>query len=155
MGLKFIKYRYIEHIKNWNDNPAIIASYLRQRINKEDYIYVADYNPILYYLVPARTPTKYAFPQFLTNKEFSHYSGSNPIQELNLIMKKHPVYIIKQDQKNPDPDIIWLANDGDNNLFKAELDSYIQRYYTLETSIKGVEIYKRSQESGVRSQERR
>ncbi len=132
-GIKVIKFRYIERNKNWNDPPAIIASYLEKRIKKQDYIYVVGYDPILYYLVPARSPTKYIFSKWLTNKQFSHYSGSNPIQELNLIMKKKPIYIIKEAVKNPENDI---------DSFYTALDSYMKSYYTFETSIDGRELYK-------------
>jgi len=133
MGKKFIKFRYIERKKNWNDTPAIAANYLKERINKQDYIYVIGYDPILYYLVPAQIPTKYVFSKWLTNKGFSHYSGSNPIEELNLILKKKPIYIIKEAVKNPE---------NDNDSFYTALDNYMKKYYTFETSIDDLKLYK-------------
>lgn len=133
MGKNFIKFRYIQRRENWNDTPAITANYLKGRINQQDYIYVIGYDPILYYLVPAKIPTKYVFSKWLTNKGFSHYSGSNPIQELDLIMKKKPIYIIKEAVKNPE---------NDNDSFYTALDSYMKNYYTFETSIGDLNLYK-------------
>ena len=61
---EFIYYRYIQKMDTWDDREALIAKYLRERIKSTDYIYVVNYEPIIYYLVPTKIPTKYPTPPY-------------------------------------------------------------------------------------------
>ncbi|HAA32328.1 MAG TPA: hypothetical protein DCE56_37300 [Cyanobacteria bacterium UBA8553] len=120
VGTKSIYFRFVKGISNWGDDPAIVANYLKKRVNPEDYIYVVDYLSVIYFLVPAKIPTKYAYPPFLTS-HLAKVAGSNPLQELRIILAKKPVYIIKfkQDKIGSDP-------------FYTELEKSLKRDYALE-----------------------
>ncbi len=136
-GTNFIYYRFVKRIDGWGDDYSVIAKYLQKQINKEDYVYVADLPPIIYFLVNARIPTKFAFSYFLHDLNFSKFAGVNPLQELNSIMSKKPIYVIRS---SVPPQSGFTINT--NNLFYAELDRYLERDYVFEKSIKDVKLYK-------------
>lgn len=120
VGIKSVYFRYVKGLDNWGDDPAIISKYLRERVKQQDYIYVADYQPIIYYLVPAKIPTRYAFPAFLTTPKLSQVAGIDASQELNSIIKKKPLYILRVKQE--------LRHER----FYTELDGYLRKYYVLD-----------------------
>ncbi|MGD1713127.1 ArnT family glycosyltransferase [Dapis sp. BLCC M172] len=125
---EFIYYRYIQKIDTWDDREAFIAKYLRQRIKSTDYIYVVNYEPIIYYLVPTKIPTKYAFPSHLT--AMSQILPTNPLQELDKIMAKNPCYILLAEKDNISPE------------YRNALNQYLEVNYFLETTIQNVRLYR-------------
>ncbi len=125
VGVKSVYFRYVKGIHDWGDNPAIVSKYLRERVNPEDYIYVVDYLSVIYYLVPAKIPTKYAYPGFIASPKLSKVAGTNPIRELHSIMQKAPVYIIRVKQQE------GLKREP----FYIELDRYLAQKYVLEKEL--------------------
>ncbi len=125
---EFIYYRYIKKIDTWDDREALIAKYLRQRIKSTDYIYVVNYEPIIYYLVPTKIPTKYAFSSHLT--AMPQILPTNYLEELDRIMAKNPTYILLAKKDNISPE------------YRKALNQYLQKKYTLETTIKNVKLYR-------------
>ena len=130
-------FRFVKGIDGQGDDYRVISKYLQGRIKKEDYIYAVDLPPIVYFLVDAKIPTKYAFSFFIHDKVFSKFAGVNPLQELNSIMSKRPLYVIRSlEPPSSGPTV------STNNLFYAELDKYLEKYYVFESSIKDVKFYK-------------
>ncbi|MGB3509406.1 MAG: glycosyltransferase family 39 protein, partial [Microcoleaceae cyanobacterium] len=127
-NLEFVYYRYIQGIDTWDDREAFIAKYLRQRIRPTDYIYVVNYEPIMYYLVPTKIPTKYAFPSHLT--AMSQILPTDATQELDRIMAKNPSYILLAEKDNISP------------KYRNTLNQYLEQNYILETTIKNVRLYR-------------
>ncbi len=125
---EFIYYRYIQKIDTWDDREALIAKYLRQRIKSTDYIYVVNYEPIIYYLVPTKIPTKYAFPSHLT--AMYQILPINPLPELDKIMAKNPSYILLAEKDNISPE------------YRNALNQYLEANYFLETTIQNVRLYR-------------
>ncbi|MCL2932221.1 MAG: glycosyltransferase family 39 protein [Trichodesmium sp. MAG_R03] len=125
---KFIYYRYIQKIDTWDDREALIAKYLRQRIKSTDYIYVVNYEPIIYYLVPTKIPTKYAFPSHLT--AISQILPTDDLQELDNIMAKNPSYILLAEKDNISPE------------YRKALNQYLETNFFLETIIQNVKLYR-------------
>lgn len=123
-GLKSFYNQCVKGINNYNDDTAIISNYLAKRVNKTNYIYVVDSSSIYYYLVPARIPTKYAFPGFMITK-LSKVAGIDPVKELHLIMRKKPLYIIKIKSNR-------LATGNQENTFYNVLDRYLKKEYIFE-----------------------
>jgi 4-amino-4-deoxy-L-arabinose transferase-like glycosyltransferase len=135
-------FRFVKGIDGWGDDYRVISKYLQERIKKEDYIYVVDLPPIVYFLVDAKIPTKYAFSFFIHDKVFSKFAGVNPLKELNFIMSKRPVYVIRSlEPPRSGPTV------STNNLFYAELDKYLEKYYVFESSTKDVKFYKLRKQS--------
>ncbi len=136
-----IYFRQVKGINNWGDNPAAIGEYIKKRINRNDYIYVVDYEPIIYVLAQAKIPTRYAYPAFLVGN-ISKLTGIDPIQELNnIIMQKKPIYVIQEQDHS---DFFYTKH---QDLFYAELNEYLRKYYFLEKSYPQgssnvIEVYK-------------
>ncbi|NET24895.1 glycosyltransferase family 39 protein [Okeania sp. SIO1I7] len=134
---EFIYYRYIKKIDTWDDREALISKYLQQRIRPTDYIYVVNYEPIIYYLVPTKIPTKYAFPSHLT--AMSQILSTDALQELDKIMAKNPNYILLAEKDNISPE------------YRSHLNQYLEKKYFLETTIQNVRLYRLLSRSGQQS----
>ena len=106
-----------------------VAAYLRPKLGENDYLYVADYHPILYYLLPVRAPTRFLFPPFLVDEHWSTVTGVDREQEVRAIFLKRPRYVVKSGE-HATPFY---------RLVREELD----RSYRLEHTIGSVEIYRR------------
>ncbi len=124
-----IRERYFEGIPHSGDEPAAVAAYLRPNLDEDDYLYVADYQPILYYLLAVRAPTKFLFPPFLVDEQWSTVTGVDREGEMRAIFRKEPRYIVKSEEQ-PTPFY---------RILREELD----RWYRLEHTIGRVEIYRR------------
>lgn len=130
VGLTNLYNRYLLGKDNWGDRSAKIAAYLEKKVDLKDYIYVVNDQPIIYYLVGSKIPTKYAFPFFLIS-DLSKIAGVNPVDELNSIFSKEPTYII-------------LKKGGQtNSLFYKRLKENLNNQYKLEKTIEGTDLYKR------------
>lgn len=127
-NLEFIHYRYIKKIDTWDDREALISKYLRQRIRSTDYIYVVNYEPIIYYLVPTKIPTKYAFSSHLT--AMSQILPTDALQELDKIIAKNPHYILLAEKDNI------------SSEYRNHLNQYLEKKYFLETTIQNVRLYR-------------
>ena len=125
-GGKHLYFNYIKGVEDWGNTPGAIGKYLRQRVGDKDYIYVFNYYAVIYDLVPAKNPTKYAFPLFVTS-DLSKIAGINPVIELDLIMAKKPLYIVKG------------AYAVDNVEVSDKMNNYLKKYYIFEKTFIDVE----------------
>jgi 4-amino-4-deoxy-L-arabinose transferase-like glycosyltransferase len=107
------------------DGPVLASDYLRSRVRPGDAIYVADYEPLVYYLVDAIIPTRYAFPPHLTNPDFGRI-GIPQLEEFRRVMDSRPRYVLKQSPP---------SNDMENPLLIEELASRLKHDYVLEQEI--------------------
>jgi hypothetical protein len=100
--------------------PAEIANYLRQRMSPSSYLYVANYQPIIYYLVPARIPTRYILPSEVLDPNLHHADTGS---ELDAIFAKQPEFVVvaRPSRLNAAPDETLPA-----------LDRYLEASYTLD-----------------------
>jgi 4-amino-4-deoxy-L-arabinose transferase-like glycosyltransferase len=105
------------------------AGYLRERMAPDDYLYVAEGDPILYYLTDARLPTRYLLPPLL-NDDLSPMIGVDPLAELDRIMALRPRYVVLLEKYRRDP------------AFLIRLQSHLARDYELERSIQGILLYR-------------
>lgn len=121
---KYIKQNYSE------EKEVLIANYIKRKISPNDYIYIVNDQPIIYYLVPAKLPTKYVFPSHLISY-YSEITGINPVQELSSIMNKRPLYVLLDEKK-----------EIENNEYKIALDMYLKNDYFLEETIKNIRLYR-------------
>lgn len=167
---EIIYFRFVKGINNWGDPTAVVADYVRKRL-ANNYIYVVDDQPIIYFLAQAKVPTKYVFPGHLLGEDFAKVAGINSLQELNSIIKKKPVYILKRSKNvsdgrqavytgldqylkslieghiamktsKPTPEITNQNKLTLTDNFYADLNKYLKEKYTLETVVEGIELYK-------------
>jgi len=99
------------------DVPRMIAKKVNAEIDPSEYIYVANYQPVLYYLVNARIPTKFAFTQHLSNDPPSIFLPVDPIEELERIMTLKPKFVV-------------VANHSSTPFFE-KLEAHIANDYVL------------------------
>ena len=134
---KYVYFTHVKGIRYWNDTPALIAEYLKPKINPSDYIYVVDSIPVVYFLTDAKIPSRYAFPPFLLiQKDLPNITGVVPLEELNLILQKQPVYIIKRKIYT---DISFV---NDNKIFLNNLNQALDKSYHIETSINEFDLHR-------------
>lgn len=122
-------HRVIRHEPLWGDEPAQVAEYLRPRIGPGDYLYVADYHPILYYLLPVRMPTRFPLPPHLADERWKELTGFDPEAEIRAIFAKRPSYVIQAEER---PTQFY-------RILREELD----RAYRLEHTLDRIAIYRR------------
>jgi 4-amino-4-deoxy-L-arabinose transferase-like glycosyltransferase len=122
--------QYIKQQKYLDDKEVLIANYINSKISPNNYIYIANYQPIIYYLVRAKLPTKYVFTSHLISY-YSVITGINPLQELTSIMDKKPVYVLFDEKRGID-----------NNEYKIALNEYLKKDYLLEKTIRNVKLYR-------------
>lgn len=122
--------QYIKQPNYLEDKEVLIANYIKTKISPSDYIYIANYQPIIYYLVSAKLPTKYVFPSHLISY-YSAITGINPLQELTSIMDKKPVYVLFDEER-----------EIENNEYKIALNGYLKKDYLLEKTIENIKLYR-------------
>ncbi|NMF59811.1 ArnT family glycosyltransferase [Pseudanabaena yagii] len=136
-SVKYIYFRNIQGFEEWGDTAALISKYLKNKVNSNDYIYVVNEVPIVYFLTNTKTPTRYAFPPFLfIQSDLPNITGVEPHEELDLILQKRPLYIIK-----------WMSFGdshyvGINKIFLNKLDQALSENYQFETSIDNLGLYR-------------
>ncbi|MGL4622683.1 ArnT family glycosyltransferase [Chroococcidiopsis sp.] len=123
---KYVYFRSIKGIEDWGNTPSAIARYLNQRVASSDYIYVFNYHAVIYCLVRANMPTRYAFPLFITTK-LAKITGKDPAKELDAIMAKKPLYVIKS------------SVGAENKNILDKMNNYLQKNYSLEKSFVDLE----------------
>jgi 4-amino-4-deoxy-L-arabinose transferase-like glycosyltransferase len=132
-------YRRLLKAQPDEDRPALIAEYLKTRMGPQDVLYVADDQPVLYFLVPSRLPTRYVFPAYLVRRrDLPDITGVDPILELQHILDQKPLYVVKKRGEH-DRDYDEEAN----KPFFTILDGALARDYDLETTIKEVDLFRR------------
>jgi len=131
-----IYHRHIGGSAAWQDDPTMIAAYLRPRLKEGDYIYVVDGQPIIYFLTNAKIPTRYPFPPFLVLRpDLLNITGVVPVRELDKIVEKQPAYIIK-DKANE-----FYSLDG-NRAYYDKVDQILRDQYLLEHTIGSSNVYR-------------
>lgn len=129
-----VYHRHVLREQHWGDEPALVADYLRSRIGSSEYLYVADYHPILYYLLPVRLPTRFPLPPHLADERWKDLTEFDAEEEIRNIFTKRPLYVVKAEE-HPTP-------------FYRILHEELDRAYRREHTVGGVEIYRRSDDVG-------
>ncbi|WP_421654887.1 ArnT family glycosyltransferase [Leptothermofonsia sp. ETS-13] len=139
-SIRFFYFRYVKGVPDYQDKPAEVAKYLQLRVNPHEYIYIADYDPVVYFLSNTKIPTKYAYPFFLIGDNLPKVAGVNSIQELSSLMSKRPLYIVMS----------TISKEGKHNrLFYSELNHWLKRDYFLEKEDDEVKLYRRKSAENV------
>jgi hypothetical protein len=136
LGAKHVYFGWVKGEKHWADWDAQAADYIAARLQPNDFIYVVDNEPILYFLTGARIPTRYPYPPFLIfRKDLPNLTGIDPLQELDNIMKVRPAYVVKNiEEENPS----YLP---ETRAFFEALHRHLDGDYSFETRLKRVNLY--------------
>ncbi len=134
---KYIYFRNIQGVEEWGDTAALIAKYLKNKVNSNDYIYIANQVPIVYFLTDTKIPTRYAFPPFLfIQSDLPNITGVEPHKELDRILQKRPIYIIKS-KVYEDSNYV-----NSNKIFLNKLEQALSENYQFETAIDNLGLYR-------------
>jgi hypothetical protein len=122
-------------INSMTDVPAVVAAHLRGRVEPGETIYVANDQPILYFLTGTRVPTRWAFPQFLISPVFRQRLGIDLERELAAIFAHRPSYVV--------------FNTNERNLTDPEyhrllFEHYLASGYELETTLFTTALFRRA-----------
>jgi hypothetical protein len=133
---KYVYFRHIKGIRYWGDTPSLVAEYLKPKIKSNDYIYSVN-QVTLYFLTDAKIPTRYVFWPFLIKCcGLPNITGIDPLEELNLILQKYPVYIVWE---RIDKTSVYY---NDNKQFFEKLNQALDKSYHLENSIDRYDLYR-------------
>ncbi len=136
---KYVYFRHVKGMRDWGDTPRVIAEYLKPRIRPDEYIYLVNDLPIVYFLVDAKIPSRYAFhPFLLIEKDLPNITGVAPLEELDLILQKQPVYIIKRKTYTDDYYV------KENIRFLNRLNHALDKSYRIEASIEEIDLFRLS-----------
>jgi len=122
------------HVSEVVDVPAAVAEYIGERIQPGEHIYVANYQPIIYFLTRTQSPTRWAFPQHLISPEFRRRLGIQLREEMASIFRHQPVYVIVQTREES---LIGPA------YYRLLFTEYLNVDYELEGHISTIALYRR------------
>jgi hypothetical protein len=104
-----------------------IARYLKGMISFQDYIYVVNGQPIVYFLTKAQLPTRYVAPPAIISEPFSRALNVDYPDEVDRIFDKAPRAV--------------LIRDNGKNARVNEIRARVQRDYAVGTRIADTVIY--------------
>jgi hypothetical protein len=128
---------YISWISTYlkeGDVNVNIARYLKGVLSPQDYIYVVNGQPIIYFLTKAQLPTHYVFPPILLSESISRVGNIDYPAELERIFVKAPRAV--------------LIRDNGENRRVNEIRARLQRDYTVGTRIGDTVVYIRKPING-------
>jgi 4-amino-4-deoxy-L-arabinose transferase-like glycosyltransferase len=115
---------YVKH----GDVNVNIARYIKGQISPQDYIYVVNRGPTIYFLTHARVPTRFAFPSFMLDDSYKRIANVDYPSELERIFSKTPRAVV--------------IRDGDEeNVRVNDIRERLQRDYVVATRIADTVVY--------------
>ncbi len=127
-------------IGSMTDVPAVIAAHLRDRVRPGEYIYIANDQPILYFLTETRVPTRWAFPQFLISPIFRQRLGIDLDREMASIFEHRPVFVVFNTQER---------NLVDPAYHQLLFGRYLAADYELDVRLFTVALFRRRVEEAA------
>ncbi len=121
------------HVSEVVDVPAAVAEYVGERVQPGEHIYVANYQPIIYFITGTQSPTRWAFPQHLISPEFRSRLGIDLREELASIFRYQPAYVIVQTRQ---------GSLNDPAYFRLLFTEYLDVDYELEGHISTIALYR-------------
>ena len=74
-----------------------VARYIKGQISPQDYIYVVNRGPTIYFLTHARLPTRFVFPSFMLDDSYSWIGNVDYPSEVERIFSKTPRAVVMRD----------------------------------------------------------
>ncbi len=105
-----------------------IARYLKGQISPQDYIYVVNGQPIIYFLTKAQLPTRYVFPPLIISEPISRVANVDYPGEVERILEKAPRAVL-------------IRDDNEESTRVNEIRARLQRDYTVGTRIADTVVY--------------
>ena len=121
-----------------DDTPRDVAKFLAPKIAPGDTLYVADWEPVLHYLVDARIATPFVLPDDLLDPAFARMAGVDRFEELDRIFASKPAWVVRR---------AWRLRDVPGAAeFYGALESNLAAGYRAEAMIGDAILYRRRQD---------
>ncbi|MFA9390900.1 MAG: ArnT family glycosyltransferase [Prolixibacteraceae bacterium] len=85
---------FVENVLE-HDSFKEVAAFLKENTNDDEMVFVANYEPIIYYLMQRETPTKYVHANLLFTDLHKAFRFDNKV-EIRRIMNQHPKFVTVQ-----------------------------------------------------------
>jgi hypothetical protein len=129
--VRTIQKSYIPWISEYGmrgDVDMNVARYIKGQISPQDYIYVVNRGPTIYFLTHARVPTRFAFPSFMLDDSYKRIANVDYPSELERIFSKTPRAVV--------------IRDGDEeNVRVNDIRERLKRDYVVATRIADTVVY--------------
>jgi 4-amino-4-deoxy-L-arabinose transferase-like glycosyltransferase len=129
--VRTIQKSYIPWISEYGmrgDVDMNVARYIKGQISPQDYIYVVNRGPTIYFLTHARLPSRYVFPSFILDESTSRLGNVDSPGEVERIFSKTPRAVV--------------MTDGDEeNARVNDIQSRLQRDYMAAARIEDTVVY--------------
>lgn len=79
------------------DVDVNVARYIKGQISPQDYIYVVNRGPTIYFLTHARLPTRFVFPSFVLDDSYSWIGNVDYPSEVERIFSQTPRAVVMRD----------------------------------------------------------
>jgi hypothetical protein len=105
-----------------------IARYIKGQISPQDYIYVVNRGPTIYFLTHARLPTRFVFPLYVLDASGSRMGNVDYPSEVERIFSKTPRAVV-------------LRDGDEENARVNDIKERLQRDYVVGTRIADTVVY--------------
>jgi len=122
------------HVSEVVDVPAAVARYVGERVQPGEYIYVANYQPIIYFITGTEIPTRWALPTNVISPEYRSRLGIQLKEEMASIFRHEPAYVIVQTREKSLLDPAY---------YRLLFTEYLDVDYELEGYISTIALYRR------------
>jgi len=112
------------------DPNVNIARYLNGQISPQDYIYVVNGQPIIYFLAKAKLPTRYVFPPLIISEPIGLVANVDYPGEVDRIFEKAPRAIL-------------IRDNDENNVRVNDIRARVQGNYLVGARIGDTVVYVR------------
>ncbi len=132
----FVSYQIITHRKGDAAYAEKIAGIVNQA-RQGGSLYIYDGEPILYLMTGAPTPTKYLFPDHLSEGIEAPAIGTDSVTEVNRILATHPAVILDNvlRPESSTPDRVAAQHHYINLATRAVMDAALARDYRLVAEV--------------------
>jgi hypothetical protein len=123
-----------------DDVPRIVSARIGGKLRSNDYIFVFNYQPIVYWWTNGRLPTMHVFPGDWS-QEYRHATGVEPARELERVFSFRPAFVVvtTKDLLEIGDDVIEMLN---RSLSSYDLDFQVMDNRSMSEPVL-VKVYRR------------
>lgn len=136
-------------VKQGKDSNECVAEYLKSSLSPEDYLYVVNGQPVLYFLAGANLPTRYVFPAHLLDPSYNRMAHIDFESEVTRILGFQPKFIVFSTESDSFPDRVAMIQKRIEANYVLDR-TVIEANYVLDRPVDEVTIYRRVPSDGHR-----
>lgn len=106
------------------DEAKVVASYLKENLDDDEIVFVANFRHIIYYLLERECPTKYVHVTILRDESLARAFGTSTDVEIKHILDKAPQYILIKNSFRLVQDLIRESYEIEKTFFEDKVLVY-------------------------------